>query len=72
MAKRRVTVLECDECGSVEAASYKISTPEEAMNVDLCATHAKPLIALAKLGAPGRRTRKVHTLEDVEKAKNKK
>lgn len=62
----------CDKCGKPEATRYSITLPTEPTSrIDLCLTHAAPLIELAALGKQPKR-RRVHSLEEVEAARKQK
>lgn len=50
----------CDRCGEPGAETYSVTIGDSRWSVELCETHAKPLLAAAKLGrqADGTDTRK--------------
>lgn len=80
-----VTVTVCDECKALDKPTrkYGISTPELAVDIELCSTHARPLDRLVSLAAGvaagvaaapvRRRGRKraleVRTVEEIERSK---
>jgi hypothetical protein len=55
MAKR--VELTCDVCGTADEvrSGYRVRTPDDSADLDLCPRHAAPLVALAKRGGRKRR-----------------
>lgn len=75
MAKVRLTLTVCDECGDRERAvkRYRITRDGASRGFDLCEEHAKPLEALLKKSLARKRVRRtedaVTTVEEIEKRK---
>ncbi len=71
MASRRITVKECDVCGS-KALTFRIAYPESGtVSIDLCEKHAAPLYELSEQGRSERRGRRIYTAEEIEAAEQR-
>lgn len=56
--KKTVVVLSCDQCGKEPAEQVRIGTSDDSYRVDLCKTHMKDLMKIAKLGESATETKR--------------